>query len=36
MVNIWSALIAYSFFDQIPAITHFRVRLNTATDIVII
>jgi len=36
MVNIRLALIAYSFFEQLPAITPFRDRLNTAADIVII
>lgn len=36
LVNIWAALIAYSFFDQFPAITPFRERMAAASDIVII
>jgi len=36
MVNIWSALIAYSFFDQLPAITPFREKISAADHIVII
>jgi hypothetical protein len=35
-VNIWSALIAYTFFDVFPAITPFRERLEQTCQIVII
>jgi hypothetical protein len=35
-VNICSALIAYTFFDEFPAITAFRERLEQTTQIVLI
>jgi hypothetical protein len=35
-VNIWSALIAYTFFDLFPAISPFRDRIEHASQIVII
>ncbi len=35
-VNIWSALIAYTFFDEFPAISPFRDRIDQASQIVII
>jgi hypothetical protein len=35
-VNIWSALLAYTFFDEFPAITPFRERLEQTCQIVII
>jgi hypothetical protein len=35
-VNIWSALIAYTFFDEFPSITPFRERLQQPTQIVLI
>ncbi len=35
-VNIWSALIAYTFFDEFPTITPFRERLPQPSHIVLI
>jgi hypothetical protein len=35
-VNIWSALLAYTFFDVFPAITPFRERLEQNYQIVVI
>jgi hypothetical protein len=35
-VNIWSALIAYTFFDEWPTITPFKERIEQASQIVII
>lgn len=35
-VNIWSALIAYTFFDDFPSITPFRERMEQNYQIVVI
>ncbi len=35
-VNIWAALIAYTFFDEFPAISPFRERITATCQIVII
>jgi hypothetical protein len=36
LVNIWSALIAYTFFDQWPEVSPFRERIEQCSQIVII
>jgi hypothetical protein len=36
LVNIWSALIAYSFFDHWPEITPFKERIEQVSQIVLI
>jgi len=35
-VNIWSALIAYTFFDECPAITPFRERVEHNCQFILI
>jgi len=36
LANVWSALIAYTFFDQWPEVTPFRERIQQSSQIVII
>ncbi len=35
-VNIWSALLAYTYFDEFPAITPFRERIEQNCQFVFI
>ncbi len=35
-INLWSALIAYTFFDQTPSITPFKERIAQSCEIVVI